>query len=331
MRTIWCTRATVAGIVATLALVGCSSSSTAPSNSVPSAPAGVAAAGAYQQMTISWSAVTGATSYNVYWSTTTGVTPATGTKISGATSPYVQSALTDGTPYYYVVTAVNEAGESAPSAQATGTPINGPTIQAIVLSVAGGTNPIGWFEQVSVQDSTGSPISTATVTVNGTALTYNGGNSQYSGSVVVAAGAAANLSVVVGANTYTASGTQFSTFPTVSAPTAGATWEAANSNTVMWSGGAPTTGAEYIMAVLQGVGNIVYPNSGHGPLEEPLATTSANIAGGSLATGSTQVLVGIATVGIGTESTGGIPIANAATGSGMWLGGIAAPVSVTVQ
>jgi hypothetical protein len=43
------------------------------------------------------------------------------------------------------------------------------------------------------------------------------------------------------------------------------------------------------------------------------------------------VLVGIATVGIGTESTGGIPIANAATGSGMWLGGIAAPVSVTVQ
>jgi mono/diheme cytochrome c family protein len=70
-------------------------------------------------VTISWSAVSGATSYNLYWLTTSGVTPGTGTKIAGATSPYLQTGLADSTAYYYVVTAQNSAGESAASSQVT--------------------------------------------------------------------------------------------------------------------------------------------------------------------------------------------------------------------
>jgi mono/diheme cytochrome c family protein len=93
----------------------------APTPTVPAAPTGVTATGGASQVTVSWPAVSGATSYNLYWSTTTGVTTATGTKIAGATNPYVQTGLAASTAYYYVVTAVNGAGEGPASAQVTAT------------------------------------------------------------------------------------------------------------------------------------------------------------------------------------------------------------------
>jgi len=86
------------------------------------APTGVNAAAGNAQNIISWSTVTGATSYNLYWSTTSVVTKATGTKISGVTSPYTHTGRTNGTTYYYVVTAVNAGGESVESSQMSATP-----------------------------------------------------------------------------------------------------------------------------------------------------------------------------------------------------------------
>jgi hypothetical protein len=65
---------------------------------------------------VSWNAVSGATSYNIYYSNAPGVTKSTGTKISAVTSPYVHMDLTAGT-YYYVVTAASSAGESAASSE----------------------------------------------------------------------------------------------------------------------------------------------------------------------------------------------------------------------
>ncbi len=75
-------------------------------------PAGVTATPGNGQVTIAWTAATDATSYNIYWSTTPGVTPANGTKITNASSPYVQTGLINGTTYYYIVTSVNSHGES---------------------------------------------------------------------------------------------------------------------------------------------------------------------------------------------------------------------------
>ena len=102
--------------------VSATTSATTPAPTIPTAPIGVTATGGTKQVTISWAAVSGATSYNLYWSTTTGVTTTNGTKISDVTSPpAVHTGLTDSTPYFYVVTAVNSAGESAASVEVAAT------------------------------------------------------------------------------------------------------------------------------------------------------------------------------------------------------------------
>jgi len=79
-----------------------------------------------EQVTISWSEVSEATSYNIYWATTAGVTKTNGTKITNVTSPYIHTGLTNGTTYYYVVTTVYDTGESAESAEVSATPFNLP-------------------------------------------------------------------------------------------------------------------------------------------------------------------------------------------------------------
>lgn len=72
---------------------------------------------------ISWATISGATSYNVYWSATSGVSKTNGTKIAGASNPLVHTGLVNGTPYYYVVTTVNSGNESADSVQFSATPV----------------------------------------------------------------------------------------------------------------------------------------------------------------------------------------------------------------
>jgi hypothetical protein len=92
---------------------------------VPPAPTGVTATAGDGNVSISWSAVSGATSYNLYHSTTSGVTKTTGTKITSVTSPYTHTGLTNGITYYYLVTAVNSSGESVESAQVSAAPTAG--------------------------------------------------------------------------------------------------------------------------------------------------------------------------------------------------------------
>ena len=72
-------------------------------------------------VTVTWAAVNGATSYNIYYAPGTTVDK-TGTKVTGATSPAVVAALTNGTQYAFAVSAINAGGESALSTVATATP-----------------------------------------------------------------------------------------------------------------------------------------------------------------------------------------------------------------
>jgi hypothetical protein len=109
-------------------LSGCGGSNNS-ATAAPTAPTGVAITPGNAQVTIRWAAVAGASSYDIYWSTTTGATPAAVTKISAATSPYVLTGLSNGTVYSFAVSAANSYGESSPSDQLTSVPA--PSISVI--------------------------------------------------------------------------------------------------------------------------------------------------------------------------------------------------------
>ena len=99
---------------------------------VPDAPSGVAASAAPGEVVITWTAVSGATSYNLYLASQSGVDPTNwstlpdGRHVVGAVSPCHVTGLSNGVAFYFVVTARNGAGESAASAQVSATPMEVP-------------------------------------------------------------------------------------------------------------------------------------------------------------------------------------------------------------
>ncbi len=92
--------------------------------SAPVAPTGLTAtAASSSQINLSWTASSGATSYTVYRSTTSGFTPSPSNQIVSGVTPgsYSNTGLTASTTYYYVVEAVNSSGSSGPSSQVSAT------------------------------------------------------------------------------------------------------------------------------------------------------------------------------------------------------------------
>jgi len=86
----------------------------------PTAPSGLIATGGNRQVSLSWEASGGATSYAVLRGTTSGGPYTQAATTTAAT--YVDNDVTNGTTYYYVVAAVNSAGASGHSNQASATP-----------------------------------------------------------------------------------------------------------------------------------------------------------------------------------------------------------------
>lgn len=116
-----------------------SQTSAKPQVPAPGVPSGVSALAGVQQVTVSWSVVGGASSYNIYYGTSPGVTKSNGTKITGVTSPYVHTGLTGGTAYYCIVTAVNAGGEGTASTESGATPqIPAPSAPSGLTATAGG-------------------------------------------------------------------------------------------------------------------------------------------------------------------------------------------------
>lgn len=93
-----------------------------PAAVIPAAPAEVTLQPGNGQVTLSWNPVADATSYNVYWSTTSGLALSQGARKTGAVSPCLLTGLLNGTTYYFVVTAANQYGESRASAEMSATP-----------------------------------------------------------------------------------------------------------------------------------------------------------------------------------------------------------------
>ena len=174
----------------------------------PAAPTGLTAtAASSSQINLGWTASSGATSYNVKRATVSGG-PYT-TIATGVTSTsYNNTGLAASTAYYYVVSAVNSAGEGANSTEATATTLtpdftisaapasqtvtagNGTTYTATIAAVNGFSGNValtvsglptgagGSFNPTSVSGSgsstltvttaTNTPVGTYTLTVTGT-------------------------------------------------------------------------------------------------------------------------------------------------------------------
>ncbi len=88
----------------------------------PPAPTNLTATAGNAQVALTWAVSTGATSYNVKRSLTSGSGYVQVGTSTAAT--FTDMGLTNGTTYYYVVSAVNASGEGANSSQVTATPVN---------------------------------------------------------------------------------------------------------------------------------------------------------------------------------------------------------------
>lgn len=120
----------------------------APVNTAPGTPSGVTiTASSTTSYTIAWSAVNGATSYQIFRSTTSGSfnfgSPLA--TVSAPTLSYTDATAVAGTTYFYVVRAVNGVGSSASSSEVTNPP---PNLSSVVASSPviwpGGSSTLSW-------------------------------------------------------------------------------------------------------------------------------------------------------------------------------------------
>src|SRR2546430_2206370 len=109
--------------------------------SAPSAPTGLTATAANAQVNLTWNAGTGATGYYVKRSTSSG----TEVQIAAqSATAYSANSVSNGTTYYYVVSAYNSYGQSANSAEVSDTPAAPPPpVADVTITIdPAKTNPI---------------------------------------------------------------------------------------------------------------------------------------------------------------------------------------------
>ncbi len=134
----------------------------------PATPTGVTASAGNAQVGLSWNASSGATSYHVKRGTTSG---GPYTQVGAPTTPsYTDTSVTNGTPYYYVVSAVNSSGESANSSQVSATPA-GTNSVTVTVNVLSNRHPISPY----VYGGAG-PQDVASITDSGLTVVRWGGN-----------------------------------------------------------------------------------------------------------------------------------------------------------
>jgi hypothetical protein len=142
--------------------------SATPSASL-AAPTGLAATPGNSQVSLTWNASSGATSYNVKRSTTSGSGYATVSSPTGTS--YTDTGLTNGTAYYYVVSAVANANESANSSQVSATPLGSITNVNVNVDVLANRHPISPYIYGGAF-----PLDAPTITDSGLTTVRWGGN-----------------------------------------------------------------------------------------------------------------------------------------------------------
>jgi beta-galactosidase len=153
--------------------------------SAPYPPLALSATDGNASVGLNWAASGGATSYNLKRGTVSGTYP---TVIGVSGTSYVDSAVTNGTTYYYVVSAINGVGEGANSDQISGTPSLPVTTteassgQFTLGGAAGSTANVVFKNSVPGHTYTiqyCANITNGTWTNIGTAIAGTGGNIQF--------------------------------------------------------------------------------------------------------------------------------------------------------
>jgi endo-1,4-beta-xylanase len=128
----------------------------------PSAPSGLQAAAGSSQVQLTWNGSAGATSYHVKRATTSGG-PYAIVGTTAATS-FPSTGLMNGTTYFFVVSAVNDAGESANSAQVSATPqASTDTGGVTVTRAVAASGP--WFNEQQVRIASTANLTALSVTI----------------------------------------------------------------------------------------------------------------------------------------------------------------------
>jgi fibronectin type 3 domain-containing protein len=126
---------------------------------VASAPGHVTATASPAQVMLSWHAPTGAASYNIYRGATRGGEGGTPVMMGVTSTSFTDTGLVGGKIYYYQVTAVDAAGESARSTEvAVGVPKVGTT--TVLVSSA---NPAVFGQVVTLTATVTANVATATI------------------------------------------------------------------------------------------------------------------------------------------------------------------------
>ncbi|WP_224367932.1 glycoside hydrolase family 6 protein [Hyalangium versicolor] len=151
-------------------------------NDPPLPPTGLTATSGNQQVALSWAAALGATSYTVKQGTASSGPFATIATVTGTS--YTQTGLTNGTTYYFVVSASNSHGESVNTSAVSGTPgsqvLSAPTsllatatsYSQINLSWTGAAGATGY----KVYRSTSANVAVTATNLVGTSLTTSFSN-----------------------------------------------------------------------------------------------------------------------------------------------------------
>ncbi|HKA08238.1 MAG TPA: PA14 domain-containing protein, partial [Gemmataceae bacterium] len=156
-----------------------------PAAELPAKPTGLKATPDDGQVTLSWDAVTGATSYNVYRGTASGAETMLQSGVT-ATS-FVDTAVTNGTTYFYQVAGVNGAGTGARSDEVSATPqvhppaaptnLTASAVQPTQIDltwVDNSDNETGFVVECATDSAFSTRLMTATVAANTTAYSATG-------------------------------------------------------------------------------------------------------------------------------------------------------------
>jgi hypothetical protein len=140
----------------------------------PPTPTGLVATAGNGSVALTWTASAGATSYSVYRGTASGGEGTTPVATPNSNS-FTDTGLTNGTTYYYKVTASNSAGTSAQSSEVHAAPTAGPPPTGLQIS-AGGPATGTW---VADEDFTGGATAAASHAISTTGVTNPAPQSVY--------------------------------------------------------------------------------------------------------------------------------------------------------